>query len=71
MSTEYLARMFQQRSQTRIVRFDEQVVSKATLNDLAPEHWKRFRTERTGDGRDRLRLAIYAAGGKGPTADGR
>lgn len=62
MSTEYLARVFQQRSQSRIVRFYEQVGAKATLDNLVPEHWKRFRTERTGDGRDGLRLIIYAAG---------
>lgn len=69
MSTEYLARVFQQRSQSRIVRFDEQMGAKATLDDLVPEHWKRFRTERTGGGRDGLRLIIYAAGGE--DGDGR
>ena len=57
--------------QELLVHFDEQVVAKATSDDLAPEHWKRFRTERTKDSRAELRLTIYAAGGKGPTADGR
>jgi ATP-dependent DNA helicase RecG len=47
MSTEYLARLLQQRSQTRLIRFDEQVVATATLADLAPELWERFRTVRT------------------------
>ena len=61
MSTEYLARMFQQRSQTRIIRFDEQVVAKATLDDLSPDHWKRFRTERTGDDRDGLLTKLHMA----------
>ena len=48
MSPEYLARLFQQRSQTRLVRFDEQIVSSASLNDLESELWTRFRTPRTG-----------------------
>ena len=61
MSTEYLARMFQQRSQTRIVRFDEQVVAKASLDDLSPEYWQRFRTERTGDDRDGLLTKLHMA----------
>ena len=61
MSTEYLARMFQQRSQTRIVRFDERVVAKASLDDLAPEYWQRFRTERTGDDRDSLLTKLHMA----------
>ena len=61
MSTEYLTQIFLQRSQTRIVRFDEQVVAKATLDDLSPEHWKRFRTERTGDDRDGLLTKLHMA----------
>ena len=64
MSTEYLTQMFQQRSQTRIVRFDEQVVAKAALDDFAPEHWKHFKTERTEDDQDGLPLTICAAGGE-------
>ena len=61
MSTEYLARMFQQRSQTRIVRFDEQVVAGASLDDLSSQYWKRFRTERTGDSRDGLLAKLHMA----------
>lgn len=49
MTTEYLARLFQQRSQTRLIRFDEQAVASAALADLVPELWERFRTERTSD----------------------
>lgn len=49
MSPEYLARLFQQRSQTRLVRFDEQIVSDASLDDLESKLWSRFRTPRTGD----------------------
>ncbi len=49
MSPEYLARLFQQRSQTRIIRFDEQPVYRATLEDLAPDLWERFRTKRSDE----------------------
>lgn len=34
-----LARLFQQRSQARIIRFDEQPVPGATLDDLKPQLW--------------------------------
>lgn len=54
MPPEYLARLFQQRSQARIIRFDEQVVPKATLDDLSPELWQRFATARTTDDREAL-----------------
>ena len=54
MSPDYLARLFQQRSQTRIIRFDEQVVSDATPEVLAPGLWGRFRTPRTRDEGDAL-----------------
>lgn len=56
MRPEYLARLFQQRSQTRIIRFDEQPVPDATLDDLKPELWSRFRTQRSGD--DRVDLLV-------------
>ena len=36
MPPDYLARLFQQRSQARIIRFDEQPVPKDTLDDLMP-----------------------------------
>ena len=44
MKPDALARLFQQRSQTRLIRFDEQTVPNAKLNDLDPKLWKRFRT---------------------------
>jgi ATP-dependent DNA helicase RecG len=47
MSPEHLARLFQQRSQTRMIRFDEQPVAEATLDDLAEAHWRRFQTVRS------------------------
>ena len=45
MSPEMLARLFQQKSQTRFVCFDEQVVSDAEMNELVPELYSRLRTE--------------------------
>jgi predicted HTH transcriptional regulator len=44
MSPDYLARLFQQRSQARIIRFDEQAVHAATLDDLSEPLWRRFTT---------------------------
>ena len=52
MSTGYLAQMFQQRSQTRLIRFDEQTVEGASIENLMPDLWERFRTPRSDDGRD-------------------
>lgn len=75
MSTEYLARMFQQRSQTRMIRFDEQIVDRARTEDLAPGLWQRFRTPRSDDDRDTLlrKLGMVGAdeaGAVGPTVVG-
>jgi ATP-dependent DNA helicase RecG len=44
MKPEVLARLFQQRSQARLIRFDEQVVPNTSTNDLNPVLWRRFRT---------------------------
>ena len=52
MSSEYLARLFQQRSQARIIRFDEQIVPLAGLHDLQPALWERFLTPLSRDERD-------------------
>jgi predicted HTH transcriptional regulator len=49
MSPEYLARLFQQRSQSRIIRFDEQIVADAMVRDLEPARWQRLTTDRTLD----------------------
>jgi ATP-dependent DNA helicase RecG len=49
MAPDYLARLFQQRSQARIIRFDEQPVPGATLDDLADPLWQRFATARIQD----------------------
>ena len=49
MSTDYLIRLGQQRSQTRMIRFDEQPVVHASLGALDPALGERFRTPRTRD----------------------
>lgn len=54
MAPDYLARLFQQRSQARIIRFDEQPVPGATLDDLAPALWQRFASPRVQDSREVL-----------------
>jgi predicted HTH transcriptional regulator len=62
MSTEYLARMFQQRSQTRLIRFDEQIVEGAGIENLSPALWERFRTPRSDDDRDTFLRKLGFAG---------
>lgn len=54
MSPEYLARLFQQRSQARIIRFDEQVVPVVSVEDLSEPLWRRFATPRSRDEREGL-----------------
>ena len=54
MSTESLARLFQRRSQERLIRFDELTVPGARLDDLAPHLWERFRIARSDDDRSSL-----------------
>ena len=44
MKPDVLARLFQQRSQTRLIRFDEQTVPNSGLGSLNPKLWRRFRT---------------------------
>jgi len=44
MKPDILARLFQQRSQARLIRFDEQTVPMARVNELSPPLWNRFRT---------------------------
>lgn len=62
MTPDFLARLFQQRSQARIIRFDEQPVPGSVLDDLAPELWQRFATARSRDGRDDLLNKLGMAG---------
>jgi predicted HTH transcriptional regulator len=44
MSPEVLARLFQQRTQNSLIRFDEQMVMDASLDDLDQRLWERFKT---------------------------
>lgn len=68
MPPDYLARLFQQRSQARIIRFDEQPVPGARLDDLQDPLWKRFASPRLQDAReillDKLAMARRDADGE-------
>jgi len=44
MTPDILARLFQQRSQTRIIRFDEQPVTSASRDCVEKALWQKFRT---------------------------
>ncbi len=46
---DQLARLFQQRSQSRLIRFDETPVPQASLSDLEPPLWQRFAPARSSD----------------------
>jgi predicted HTH transcriptional regulator len=46
---DHLARLFQQRSQTRLIRFDETPVPRATLTDLDEGLWRRFAPMHSAD----------------------
>lgn len=75
MAPDYLARLFQQRSQARIIRFDEQTVPGASLDDLSPPLWQRFASPRIQDTRevllDKLAMARTDSDGQlGPTVAG-
>ena len=54
MAPDYLARLFQQRSQARIIRFDEQPVPGASMDDFANPLWQRFESTRIQDSREIL-----------------
>ncbi len=44
MPPEYLARLFQQRSQARVIRFEEQPVPQSSIEDLSKDLWTRYTT---------------------------
>ncbi len=46
---DQLSRLFQKRSQSRLIRFDESPVPQATMEDLKDSLWRRFATARTQD----------------------
>jgi ATP-dependent DNA helicase RecG len=54
MLPEVLARLFQQRSQARLIRFDEQAVLQTTFTDLEDTLWKRFIGSTAADPRTTL-----------------
>ena len=51
MEPAVLARLFEQRSQSRVGQFDRQVVAEASLDDLDPRLADRFRGQISGDDR--------------------
>ena len=44
MPPDYLARLFQQRSQARLIRFEEQPVPLSGMDDLSEQLWKKYTT---------------------------
>lgn len=75
MSTEHIARLVQQRSQSRLIRFDELPATHAPLDVLEKSLWERFKTPRSKDtDEDFLRkLGLTAEGEDGqphPTVAG-
>lgn len=54
MPPELLARLFQQRSQARLIRFDEQPVPDTSFEDLDQDLWSRFTAGVDGDPRTTL-----------------
>ena len=61
MSSEYLARLFQQRSLARIIRFDEQIIPQAGLDDLELDLWERFLTPQSRDEREDFLAKLHMA----------
>ena len=51
---DYLGALFQQRSQSRLIRFDETPVSHATMHDLDENLWNRFATPLTNDSHEQF-----------------
>ena len=42
MPPDYLARLFQQRSQARLIRFEEQPVPQSSMSDLSEDLWQKY-----------------------------
>ena len=59
MPPDVLARLFQQRSQTRIIRFDEQAVNTASKDCLDKSLWERFRTPMSPESDDEFLLKLH------------
>jgi len=62
IAPDQLARLFQQRSQSRLIRFDETPIARATLADLDEALWRRFVPARSADTPEMLlgKLAMAA-----------
>jgi predicted HTH transcriptional regulator len=58
MAPDVLARLFQQRSQVRIIRFDEQSVTIAPRNCLEKALWEKFKTPLSPDNDDEFLLKL-------------
>ena len=58
---DHLARLFQQRSQARLIRFDETPVPGATLSHLEEALWQRFGTPRSADTPEQLLAKLAMA----------
>lgn len=72
---DHLGRLFQQRSQARLIRFDEMPVPRATLADLDEALWRRFAPSASAEGPEVLlaKLAMAAQDDQGvwrPTVAG-
>ena len=67
LEPQYLDRLFRQRTQERLVRFDEGLVADATLEDLDPALIERFRTPRAPTDREALAQKLAIAS---PNEDG-
>ena len=61
MSPEMLARLFQERSQSRVIRFDESVVPRTSLADLDEELTRRFFRRDSAPAEEDLRKLRVAA----------
>ena len=75
MAPDQLARLFQQRSQSRLIRFDETPVMAATLDALDADLWQRFAPPKNTDSPEILlrKLAMAAQDERGvwhPTVAG-
>ncbi|MCI5116141.1 MAG: transcriptional regulator, partial [Candidatus Electrothrix sp. AX1] len=58
MAPDVLARLFQQRSQARIIRFDEQAVMTALPNSLEKTLWQKFKTPLSPNDDDEFLLKL-------------
>jgi predicted HTH transcriptional regulator len=58
MEPDVLARLFQQRSQARLIRFDEQVVASTHKSTLNKKLWEKFKTPLSPSGEEEFLLKL-------------